>query len=175
MSRDPSRPARGVERRPSTTPSIMTAAAHGSRLKAGTTELPIRISNSGCASAISRANADRLPSPREAVGRGRGWGVAQQTRCLRSKLITPPPPTPPRHAQGRVEGGEKHTTPPSRGAIPPEVCPKTFAHSKNEGAGNAGCALHPRSRVQKGEKKRTRAYRFSGGTPTFPARWLYGL
>jgi hypothetical protein len=24
-------------------------------------------------------------------------------------------------------------------------------------------------------KKRTRAYRFSGGTPTFPAQWLYGL
>jgi hypothetical protein len=25
-----------------------------------------------------------LPSPREAVGRGRGWGVPQQTRCQRS-------------------------------------------------------------------------------------------
>jgi hypothetical protein len=25
------------------------------------------------------------------------------------------------------------------------------------------------------QKKRTRAYRFSGGTPAFPARWLYGL
>ena len=24
-------------------------------------------------------------------------------------------------------------------------------------------------------KKRTRAYRSSGGTPTFPARWFYGL
>ena len=24
-------------------------------------------------------------------------------------------------------------------------------------------------------KKRTRAYRFSGGNPTFPAQWLYGL
>src|SRR5258708_6188778 len=63
-----------------------------------------------------------LPSPREAVGsrraklalRGRGWGVPQQTRCQRSKLIDPPPPTSrasfarlgPRHAQGRVERGE---------------------------------------------------------------------
>src|SRR5438552_17633346 len=28
-------------------------------------------------------------------------------------------------------------------------------------------------KVHKG--KRTRAYRFSGGTPTFPAQWLYGL
>ena len=26
-----------------------------------------------------------------------------------------------------------------------------------------------------GNEKRTRAYRFSGGNPTFPAQWLYGL
>ena len=25
------------------------------------------------------------------------------------------------------------------------------------------------------KRKRTRAYRFSGGTPAFPAQWLYGL
>ena len=25
------------------------------------------------------------------------------------------------------------------------------------------------------QRKRTRAYRFSGGNPTFPAQWLYGL
>src|SRR5712671_711627 len=43
-----------------------------------------------------------------------------------------------------------------------------------EGAGNAGCALHRRSRVQNC-KKRTRAYRFSGGNPAFPAQWFYGL
>src|SRR5258708_23471415 len=30
---------------------------------------------------------------------------------------------------------------------------------KEEGAGNAGCALHPRSRVQNAQRKRTRAYR----------------
>ncbi len=46
---------------------------------------------------------------------------------------------------------------------------------KKEGAGNAGCTLHPRSRVQSCAKKRTRAYRFSGGNPAFPAQWLYGL
>src|SRR5882757_8078522 len=43
-----------------------------------------------------------------------------------------------------------------------------------EGAGNAGCALHRRSRVQNC-KKRTRAYRFSGGNPAFPAQWFYGV
>jgi hypothetical protein len=48
--------------------------------------------------------------------------------------------------------------------------------SKQEGAGNAGCALHPRSRVQWVlVEKRTRAYRFSGEHPTFPAQWFYGL
>ncbi len=45
-------------------------------------------------------------------------------------------------------------------------------HTKQEGAGKAGCALHPRSRVQTCTKKRTRAYRFSGGIPAFPARWF---
>jgi hypothetical protein len=49
------------------------------------------------------------------------------------------------------------------------VCPSII-----EGAGNAGCALHPRSRVQSCAKKRTRAYRFSGNTPASPAQWLYG-
>ncbi len=44
-----------------------------------------------------------------------------------------------------------------------------------EGAGKTGCALHPRSRVQMHIKKRTRAYRFSGNTPAFPAQWLYDL
>src|SRR5229473_2339237 len=43
---------------------------------------------------------------------------------------------------------------------------------KQEGAGKAGCALHPRSRVQTCTKKRTRAYRFSGGIPAFPAQWV---
>ena len=49
---------------------------------------------------------------------------------------------------------------------------------KNEGAGKTGCALHPRSRVQVYVvKRRTRAYRFSGNTPAFPAQWLtaYGV
>ena len=50
-----------------------------------------------------------------------------------------------------------------------------FPPSKTEGAGKTGCALHPRSRVQSAQQKRTRAYRFSGNTPAFPAQWLYGL
>jgi len=51
-----------------------------------------------------------------------------------------------------------------------DSCPQ-----KSEGAEKTGCALHPRSRVQDAQSKRTRAYRFSGEHPAFPARWLYGL
>jgi hypothetical protein len=29
--------------------------------------------------------------------------------------------------------------------------------------------------VQMHKQKRTRAYRFSGGSPAFPAQWFYGL
>src|ERR1700737_4108407 len=46
---------------------------------------------------------------------------------------------------------------------------------KTKGAGNAGCALHPRSRVQKVERKSHTSIQGSGGDPTFPAQWLYGL
>src|SRR3984893_1762213 len=60
----------------------------------------------------------------------------------------------------------------SRGATHPSFA-QTF--SPEEGAGNAGCALHPRSRVQDAQRKRTRAYRFSGNTPASPTQWLYGL
>src|SRR5229473_2116923 len=50
-----------------------------------------------------------------------------------------------------------------------------FVSLKLEGAGNAGCALHPRSRVQKAERKSHTSIQGSGGNPTFPAQWLYGL
>jgi hypothetical protein len=59
-------------------------------------------------------------------------------------------------------------------------CARSFAFrlpsQKSEGAGKTGCALHPRSRVRLCIKECcTRAYRFSGGHPAFPAQWLYGL
>jgi hypothetical protein len=60
----------------------------------------------------------------------------------------------------------------SRGTIRPRFAKIS---SPKEGAGNAGCALHPRSRVQIVRNLRTRAYRFSGNTPASPAQWLYGL
>jgi len=143
----------------------------------------------------------RFPSPREAVGRGRGWGVAPRVPMLRLNTLGPqlrwtprypPPPTPPRHAQGRVGGGEfksgaslgrddgsfrfKFQTadmrPRPRGAISPEFCgvpPKR----REQGMPDARCTRGLVCKMDQG--KRTRAYRFSGGTPAFPAQWLYGL
>jgi hypothetical protein len=55
----------------------------------------------------------------------------------------------------------------------PEVC--LTLPPPGEGAGNAGCLLHPRSRVQWCKELRTRAYRYSRSTPAFPAQWVDGL
>src|ERR1700692_2042402 len=55
----------------------------------------------------------------------------------------------------------------------PELC--VSLSLENEGAGNAGCALHPRSRVQRVENKPHTSIQGSGEHPTFPAQWLYGL
>jgi hypothetical protein len=81
----------------------------------------------------------------------------------------------------RNSGITKHGFAISRLATP-ELCWKFrpleiegAALSSREGAGKTGCALHPRSRVQKAKRTRTRAYRFSGSSPAFPAQWFYSL
>src|SRR5688500_18896728 len=53
-----------------------------------------------------------------------------------------------------------------------EFCDLTLL---KEGAGNAGCALHPRSRVRFAQNKVHTSIQGSGEHPTFPAQWLYGL
>ena len=60
----------------------------------------------------------------------------------------------------------------SRGAMRPSFASIVTLQKEQEGAGKAGCALHPRSRVHECTKKRTRAYRSSGGNPAFPAQWV---
>jgi hypothetical protein len=45
----------------------------------------------------------------------------------------------------------------------PELC-RNLVPPRTEGAGNAGCALHPRSRTQRRVGVHARAYRLSGGT-----------
>src|SRR6266498_4058485 len=63
----------------------------------------------------------------------------------------------------------------SRGMFLPELFKFVCPSLETEGAGNAGCALHPRSRVPKCVKKAHTSIQGSGGSPTSPAQWLYGL
>jgi hypothetical protein len=66
-----------------------------------------------------------------------------------------------------------HARPRSRSTDMPEVC--VSLSLTNEGAGNAGCALHPRSRVRNRAKKLHTSIQGSGEHPTFPAQWFDGL
>src|ERR1700694_345213 len=56
----------------------------------------------------------------------------------------------------------------------PELC-KNLRPRKTEGAGNAGCALHPRSRVQVAQGNAHTSIQVQRRHPASPARWLYGL
>ena len=65
--------------------------------------------------------------------------------------------------------------PQSRGAMAPGFCKNLVPPEIKRAQGMPGarctrglvCKLH--------KEMRTRAYRFSGNTPAFPAQWLYGL
>ena len=92
---------------------------------------------------------------------------------LNSRNRNPSPAANDRTGLG--QSGQARTHVYTRRRRAPRVDATSMSPENNEGAGNAGCALHPRSRVQNCAKKRTRAYRFSGGNPTFPAQWFYGL
>src|SRR2546430_16772871 len=57
-------------------------------------------------------------------------------------------------------------------------CPSfaiSLSLSCREGAGNAGCTLHPRSRVPRIAQLPHTSIQVSGNTPTSPAQRLYGL
>jgi hypothetical protein len=64
--------------------------------------------------------------------------------------------------------------PHSRGALRPSFA-RSLSPRKQRAQGMPGarCTRGLVCKMHKG--KRTRAYRFSGGNPAFPARWFYGL
>ena len=62
----------------------------------------------------------------------------------------------------------------SRGAVRPRVCWKR-PHPRIRGRREDRVRAAPAVSCAKCTKKRTRAYRFSGGNPAFPAQWFYGL
>jgi hypothetical protein len=70
--------------------------------------------------------------------------------------------------------GRKHTFSFSRHDLP-EVC-MTSPLQRKRGSREWRVHAAPAVSCAKMHKEmRTRAYRFSGNTPAFPARWLYGL
>src|SRR5882672_4100278 len=63
----------------------------------------------------------------------------------------------------------------SRGAMRPEFC-ISFAPLRNQRAqGRPGARRTRGLACNVHRRMRTRAYRFGGNTPAFPAQWLYGL
>jgi hypothetical protein len=63
-------------------------------------------------------------------------------------------------------------SPRSRALTAPELLSQS---PPKEGAGNAGCPLHPQPHVQVKEARKCSHHRFIGNHPTLPAQWFYGL
>src|SRR6267142_1064089 len=57
----------------------------------------------------------------------------------------------------------------------PEVCILVLLPLSQRAQGRPGVRCTRGLACQMRKQKRTRAYRFSGNTPAFPAQWLYGL
>ena len=65
-------------------------------------------------------------------------------------------------------------TPPSRDTLRPSFA-NSFALKKQRAQGRPGARCTRGPVCKSSKQKRTRAYRFSGNTPAFPAQWFYGL
>jgi hypothetical protein len=65
------------------------------------------------------------------------------------------------------------TRPRHRGAVRPSFAKPFAPQERAQGRPGARCTRGLVCRLH--IRKRTRAYRFSGGSPAFPAQWFYGL
>src|SRR6202790_620786 len=76
----------------------------------------------------------------------------------------------------RDRGGYKHEDehPPSRGAMRPRFA-GNFLTLQSEGAGNTGCTLHPRSRVQKCTTETHTSIQVQRRQSGIPCAMVYGL
>ena len=69
----------------------------------------------------------------------------------------------------------RHMSPRSRGMSCPSFCGTSPPSYRIEGAGKAGCALHPRSRVQSAQKKAHTSIQVQRRQSGFPCAVVYGL
>jgi hypothetical protein len=110
------------------------------------------------------------------MGPGARPGRRGLRHCERSEAIQEPQRRAGllrRYAPRNDVDGARHNSAFSRQHLP-EFC-KFIAPQKERAQGRPG-ARCTRGPVCKGSKqKRTRAYRFSGSSPAFPAQWFYGL
>ena len=68
-----------------------------------------------------------------------------------------------------------NTTSRSRGTVRPRFASSFVPPRKQRAQGRPGARCTRGLVCNCAQKTRTRAYRFSGSTPAFPAQWLYGL
>ena len=140
-------------------------------------------------SSISRIEkVRRFASSLSACGGGPGWKFSNTQLFVWVDFPHPPRiyervdlprkrerlSAPPRAISGS-HFKQPDTTSHSRGTIRPRFA-LTLVPPKNEraqGRPGARCTRGLVCNVHK--EKRTRAYRFSGNTPAFPAQWFYGL
>ena len=83
-----------------------------------------------------------------------------------------------RNSQGRrmqIQFQTTNTTSHCRGAMRPSFA-LVFTLENKRAQGRPGCALHPRSRVQRASNKSAHEHTGSAeSSPAFPAQWFYGL
>jgi hypothetical protein len=105
--------------------------------------------------------------------------VARQVLALvlaLDPLKHPPPPTPPRHAQGRVEGGEitTHDFTFSR-RDPARGLPKNFRALEIRGRGECRMRAAPAVSCAKSRRRTHTSIQVQRRHSDIPAQWLYGL
>jgi hypothetical protein len=127
-----------------------------------------------------RANSLDVRVVRSLPLAGEGWGEGWRQR--RRAWLTPLPNPPP-------QGGREHTFRAVKAyaqrceqiwlaisrRIAPECCLTTSRPLCQRAQGRPGARCTRGLACKCTQQKRTRAYRFSGNTPAFPAQWLYGL
>ena len=75
----------------------------------------------------------------------------------------------------QLSNSDEGASPRSRGAMRPEFCVALHPPSSTEGAGKAGCALHPRSRVQIVQGNAHTSIQVQRRQSGFPCAMGYGL
>src|SRR6202049_2674424 len=116
---------------------------------------------------------ERHSAPRDEIPSGT-MSTTENIESCQHRVRVIPNISPSHHsASGRRRGRPRlNVASHSRGAIASGSWADT-PETRVQGMPGARCTRGLACKIV--QKKRTRAYRFSGGNPAFPAQWLYGL